>query len=129
MRALISVAAGGAVGASGRHLVYLAATEILGAGFPFGTLTVNVVGSFAMGVLAAGMALIWTVGPQLRLFLAVGVLGGFTTFSAFAYDVAKLHHAGETALLLLYVLASVLCSVGGLFLGLLTVRRIAKTGR
>ena len=123
MKTLLPVAAGGALGAVARHLVYLAAAAHLGAGYPVATLTVNVLGSFAMGVLVTGAALVWTLGPKLQAFLVVGFLGGFTTFSAFAQDVVTLHQSGSPLSLVLYMAASVACSVAGLYLGMWTIRR------
>ena len=98
MKELLTVAAGGAFGAVARYLVYVLAGQLLGSGFPFGTLIVNVVGSFCMGVLVEGMALAWTISPETRLFLAVGVLGAFTTFSAVSLDVAVLYERGRMGL-------------------------------
>ena len=125
MKTLLPVAAGGALGAVARHLVYLAAAAHLGGGFPVATLTVNVVGSFAMGALVTGAALLWTIGPQIRAFLVAGFLGGFTTFSAFAHDVVTLHQSGAPLSMVLYIATSVACSIAGLYLGNWTVRRAA----
>lgn len=124
MKDLLVVAAGGAFGAVSRYLVYVVAGQVLGTGFPFGTLIVNVVGSFAMGVLVEGSALAWDVGPQVRLFLAVGVLGAFTTFSTFSLDVAVLYERGRIGLVAGYILITMICSIGALFAGLFLVRRI-----
>lgn len=117
------VAAGGAAGATARYLVYVLAGQFLGTGFPFGTLIVNIVGSFIMGVLVEGMALAWTIGEQMRLFLVVGVLGAFTTFSTFSLDVGLLYGRGKIALIALYVAVSVIGSIGALFLGMYLIRR------
>lgn len=117
------VAAGGAVGATARYLVYILAGQFLGTGFPFGTFIVNIVGSFVMGALVEGMALAWTIGEQMRLFLAVGVLGAFTTFSTFSLDVGLLYERGRIALIALYVSVSVIGSIGALFLGMYLIRR------
>lgn len=124
MKELAVVAVGGALGAVSRYVVYVLAGLLLGTGFPFGTLIVNIVGSFAMGVLVEGMALAWTVPEQARLFLTVGILGAFTTFSTFSLDVAVLYERGKLELAAFYVLASVVCSVGALFAGLYVMRRI-----
>lgn len=124
MKELLAVAAGGAVGAVARYLTYVLAGQLLGTAFPFGTLIVNIVGSFVMGVLVEGMALVWTIGPQLRLFLAVGILGAFTTFSTFSMDVAVLYERGALVPAATYILASVVCSIGALFAGLYAMRRI-----
>ena len=123
MKQLLMVAAGGAAGATARYLVYVLAGQFLGTGFPFGTLIVNIVGSFIMGVLVEGMALAWTIGEQMRLFLAVGVLGAFTTFSTFSLDVGLLYERGKIALIALYVSVSVIGSIGALFLGMYLLRR------
>ncbi len=123
MKQLLAVAAGGAAGAVARYLVSVLASQFLGTGFPFGTLIVNIVGSFIMGVLVEGMALAWTIGEQMRLFLAVGVLGAFTTFSAFSLDVGLLYERGKIALIALYVSVSEIGSIGALFLGMYLMRR------
>lgn len=123
---LAIVAAGGAIGAGLRHLAGLAALRWMGAGFPWGTLFVNVVGSLAMGLLIAGLARrAGGTSAELRLFLATGLLGGFTTFSAFSLDVAVLWERGETPAAVAYVLASVVVSIAALFAGLWLVRSFA----
>ena len=113
---------GGGVGAALRHGVNRAALALLGGGSPFGTLTVNVLGSYLMGVLA-GLLLARGMGEHpVRLFLATGVLGGFTTFSAFSLDAALMWQRGELASLGIYAAASVVGSIGALLLGLATAR-------
>lgn len=112
MHALL-VAAGGAVGSLARYGVGIAAARWLGLGFPWGTLFVNVLGGLAMGVLAA------RVGPEsvnLRLALGVGLLGGFTTFSAFSLEVVRLMQH-QPALAALYVILSLVLSVGACWVG------------
>jgi len=121
---LIAVAAGGAAGSVLRYLVGMQAGRWLGSSFPWGTLAVNVAGCLVMGLLVELMALHWSPGPTLRAFLTVGLLGGFTTFSAFSLDVALLAERGDLVLTILYAAASVLLSVGGLFVGLHLVRWI-----
>ena len=127
MFAIFLVFLGGGAGAALRHGVNVAAAEWLGVSFPWGTMIVNVVGSLVIGALAAWFAFrgdaMWA--QPLRLFLATGVLGGFTTFSAFSLDFALLFERGEVAQSLLYVAASVLLSLGAVFLGLLAVRSMA----
>jgi CrcB protein len=113
---------GGGLGAALRHGVNLAAARLLGTAFPYGTLTVNVVGSLAMGLLAAWFAFRGDALQSWRLFLTTGVLGGFTTFSTFSLDVALLYERGAYGLATLYVLASVALSLAGLFAGLALVR-------
>src|SRR5688500_14035690 len=101
------VALGGALGAACRHLVNLGALRFFGPGFPVGTLTVNVLGGFLMGFLAGFLALRSETGGQgLRLFLATGILGGFTTFSAFSLETVQLWQRGALGGALVYVLAS-----------------------
>ena len=105
-----------------RHGVNLAAIR-LGSGFPYGTFAINVVGSLLMGVLVGWMALRGG-DPRLRLFVATGVLGGFTTFSTFSLEAALLIERGEAGLALAYVAASVIAGIGGLFLGLAVMRAL-----
>lgn len=114
---------GGGIGAALRHGVNLGAARWLGTHFPYGTLTVNVVGSLVMGLAAAWFAFRGDSTQSWRLFLATGILGGFTTFSAFSLDVAVLYERGDLGLALFYVLASVLLSVAGLFVGLYLMRQ------
>ena len=113
---------GAGVGGAARHAVNLAADRLFGTGFPFGTMIVNVLGSFLIGVVAGYFAFRTGTSQHLRLFLATGVLGGFTTFSAFSLDTAVLieRHAYWTAAS--YVLASVVLGLLGLFLGLMLFR-------
>jgi CrcB protein len=116
---------GAGIGGAMRHGVNLAAAALLGSGFGYGTLTVNVVGSLAMGALAAFLAFQGEMAQPWRLFLATGVLGGFTTFSAFSLDAALLFERGQLALAAIYVLASVIGSIAALFAGLALVRQLA----
>jgi CrcB protein len=123
---LLAIAAGGAVGALGRHYVAGQAMRLLGHGFPWGTLLVNVLGSFAMGLLVELFARAFSPGQELRAFLTVGLLGAFTTFSTFSLDVGLLHGRGELGLAGLYIVLSVALSVAGLFLGMGLVRSLAS---
>ena len=113
---------GGGMGAALRHGVNMASARAWGTAFPYGTLTVNVVGSLIMGALAAYFALKGDAGQHWRLFLTTGILGGFTTFSAFSLDAVLLYERGEASLAAVYVLASVGLSIAGLFAGLMLVR-------
>ena len=124
MRLLLFAAAGGAIGAGARHLVNIGFGRVLGAGFPWSTLFVNVLGSLLMGVLIEVLALRLNVSPEIRTLLVTGVLGGFTTFSALTLDFAVLVERGETAGALVYALGSVGASIGALFIGLSLVRAI-----
>lgn len=125
MNAYLIVFLGAGLGGALRHGVNVAALRLLGSGFSYGTLTVNVVGSLVMGLLAGWFAHKVDPGQSWRLFLTTGILGGFTTFSAFSLDVALLYERGEPGMALFYVLASVVLSVAALFLGLLIVRQFA----
>lgn len=115
---------GGGIGAAMRHGVNLFCARMFGLHFPYGTLTVNIVGSIVMGLLTAYFAFKGGSQPW-RMFLTTGVLGGFTTFSAFSLDVAVLYERGETGLATFYVVASVAASIAGLFAGLALVRHFS----
>ncbi|HMT46369.1 MAG: putative fluoride ion transporter CrcB [Pseudomonadota bacterium] len=128
------VAAGGALGAWLRYLASRATLAAIGpiaaSAFPWATLLVNTAGSFAMGLLAGWLARhggtgIWSGGEHWRLLLGVGVLGGFTTFSAFSLELANMAQRGALGLALAYALVSVLAGVLGLFAGLMTMRGLA----
>lgn len=125
MNHILIVAAGGAVGAALRHLAGLAALRLMGGGFPWGTLSVNVIGSFLMGVFIELLALKLQGSTELRLFIATGLLGGFTTFSAFSLDIVVLWERGAGMLAAAYIAASVLISLAALFAGLALVRSVA----
>ncbi len=116
---------GGGIGAMLRHGVNLSAARALGMAFPWGTFLVNVTGSLVMGLLAGWFALRGDASQGWRLFLTTGILGGYTTFSAFSLDTALLYERGEIAAAGLYALGSVALSVGGLFAGLWLVRHFA----
>lgn len=90
MSLVLFAAAGGAVGAALRHLTNVVCGQLFGPSFPWGTFAVNVLGSLLMGLLIAALALRWSAPLEVRTFLATGVLGGFTTFSAFSMDFAAL---------------------------------------
>ena len=124
MRLLLFAAAGGAIGAGARHLVNIGLGRALGTGFPWSTLFVNISGSLLMGMLIELLALRFNVSPEMRTLLVTGVLGGFTTFSAFSLDFAVLIERGETVSALVYALVSVAASIGALFIGLSLVRAI-----
>ena len=115
---------GGGIGAALRHGVNLAAARTLGTAFPYGTLTVNIVGSLVMGLLAAYFAFKGDASQHWRLFLTTGILGGFTTFSAFSLDVALLYERGQIAMAALYVGVSVCVSIAALFAGFALVRNL-----
>lgn len=118
------VAAGGAIGAVGRYGVVSMAGALLGHGFPFGTLIVNIAGSFILGALIETSALIWSPSPEIRALIVIGILGAFTTFSTFSLDTVTLFTRGETTHAMLYVLASVVASIGALWAGMALTRAI-----
>lgn len=123
MMHLLYVALGGAIGASGRHLVNLVTLRLFGHGFPVGTFLVNIIGSLLMGILIAFLLRKGaSAEPEWRLFLATGILGGFTTFSAFSLDAVLLWERGETTAAIFYVLGSVVLSILALMAGLMLVR-------
>ncbi len=124
MRAIVMVAAGGMIGAVLRYLVNVGVIKLAGQGFPLATMIVNILGSFVMGALVAAMALSWNANQEVRLFLAVGLLGSFTTFSTFSLDVFTLYERQAYMPLLLYVLGSFTLSLMGLVLGLAVARRL-----
>ncbi|MGA0531734.1 fluoride efflux transporter CrcB [Hansschlegelia sp. KR7-227] len=115
---VLFVALGGALGSVARYGVNVATMRAFGPGFPWGTLTVNVVGGLVMGLVAAALALKTQAPMELKLFLMTGVLGGFTTFSAFSLDAIALWERGETGLAAAYVAASVGLALGALVAGL-----------
>jgi fluoride exporter len=116
---------GGGLGSSLRHLINVASTRWLGTAFPYHTLIINITGSLVMGLIAGYLAFRGEASPHWRLFLMTGILGGYTTFSAFSLDAALLYERGEMALALLYVAGSVMLSIAGLFAGLALVRHLA----
>jgi len=122
---LLLVALGGAVGSSARYLFGVQATRLLGAGWPYGTLGVNVVGGLLMGLLAGWLAQRGGVDQERwRVLLGVGLLGGFTTFSAFSLETALMIERRDYAAAAGYVALSVVLSVSALFAGLLLSRRV-----
>lgn len=128
MQPLLLVMAGGAVGSAARYLTGRAMGAWLGPDYPWGTLTVNLAGGFLMGLLVGVLArnnVGEGAGEGWRLLLGVGLLGGFTTFSAFALDAVALIERGATASAALYVIASVVGAMIALFAGLSLVRAVA----
>ena len=121
----LAVGAGGAIGAMARHGVSRLSLHYLGPNFPWGTLSANVAGSFAMGLLVAWLARHEPQSAALRAFLTVGVLGAFTTFSTFSLDVVTLYRDRTTMIAAAYLLASVILSVAGLVAGLFLGRQFA----
>jgi CrcB protein len=126
MYALFLVVLGGGIGAGLRHGTNVYAARLLGTDFPWGTFAVNVIGSFLIGVAAGWFAFRNDAAAQsLRLFLTTGILGGFTTFSAFSLDFALLFERGEITAAVWYVVGSVGLSLLAIFAGLWLVRTFA----
>lgn len=125
MTGIFSIAFGGAIGAVLRHLAGLAALRAFGPSFPWGTMAVNILGSFVMGVLVAVFAHVWQPSADMKAFLTVGLLGGFTTFSAFSLDAVMLWERGDVAGAAAYVGGSVVLSVLALMAGLFLIRSVA----
>ena len=121
---LLLVAVGGAIGASLRHFVNLGSLRLLGPGFPWGTMAINIAGSLVMGVFIELLARRFNASNEVRLFVATGILGGFTTFSAFSLDFAVLWERGATIPALGYAIVSVVGSIIALFLGLWLARTL-----
>ena len=116
---------GGGIGAALRHGFNLAFARLFGTAFPYATLFENASGSIVMGVIVALFAFRSGIPHHWQLFLTTGILGGYTTFSTFSLDVAVLYERGEIGLAALYVLLSVVLSIGGLFGGLALVRGLS----
>jgi len=126
MKLLIIAAMGGAIGAATRYAVSVGAVRLLGHGFPWGTLIVNVVGCLIMGILIEAIALKYSTSLEVRTFLTTGILGGLTTFSAFSLDFATLVERKALLLAAVYMMASVGLSVLALFAGLAIVRALMQ---
>ena len=118
----LQVALGGAIGASLRYAANIGAMRLFGPGFPAATLFVNILGSFLMGVLVVTLAK--KGGTHLAPLLMTGILGGFTTFSAFSLDAFTLFERGESTTALLYIAASVILSLAALAAGILLTRGV-----
>jgi CrcB protein len=116
---------GGGIGAATRHGVNLIAARLVGTAFPYGTLFINVTGSLAMGLIAGYFAFKASAPQHVRLFLTTGVLGGYTTFSAFSLEAALLYERGQLMATAAYVLASVALAIGALFAGLAIIRALS----
>ncbi|WP_026616632.1 fluoride efflux transporter CrcB [Ensifer aridi] len=124
--AYLFVFLGAGLGGAMRHGVNQVAALLFGVAFPYGTLTINVVGSFVMGVLAGYFALRGEAPQEVRLFLTTGILGGFTTFSTFSLDTIALWERGEWLAAAFYAASSVAFSLLGLVAGLMLVRLLAQ---
>jgi CrcB protein len=115
---------GGGLGASLRHAVNVGCARACGTNFPYGTFVINITGSLVMGLIAGYLAFKGEASQPWRLFVMTGVLGGYTTFSAFSLDSVLLYERGELGLAALYVVGSVVLSLAGLAAGLSLVRHL-----
>jgi CrcB protein len=125
MYQLLLAMLGGAIGSGARFLTGRATLVAFGPNYPFGTLAVNLIGGFLMGLLAGNLARFGQGGEQWRVLIGVGMLGGFTTFSAFSLDTVNMIQRGDWLPALGYVLVSVIGSIAALALGLTAVRSFA----
>jgi CrcB protein len=121
---ILAVALGGALGSVMRYLVGIGAGRAFGTDFPWGTLIINITGSFMMGVFAGLFAVRWNLPQAARIFLTVGICGGYTTFSTFSLDAFYLIERGELAATAAYMAGSALLSVGALVAAMHLVRGI-----
>ena len=124
MKILLSIAAGGAIGAVGRYIMMARTGNFLHGDFPYSTITVNVLGSLLLGTLVGLFALVWSPSAEMRAFLVVGILGSFTTFSTFSLDVIVLFERGDYLSAMFYIIASVVLSVGAFFGAMFIFRHI-----
>lgn len=122
MNMLLAIFVGGGLGSVARYGTVLAAGRLLGASFPYGTLLVNIAGSLIMGILFEILHSKMQTAPEVKGFLLIGFLGGFTTFSAFSFDVLKMADQGQYALAAIYAGLSLVLSVVAVFCGAYLMR-------
>lgn len=128
MNGFLLVFLGGGLGAAARHGVNVVSVSLFDTRYPWGTFFINVLGSLLIGVLAEWFALQSQASASLRLFLVTGILGGFTTFSAFSLEIGLLHERGAIAAALAYAVSSVLFGVLAMFAGMYAVRQFSASG-
>ena len=124
MTQVLAIAAGGAIGALLRYWTSLAVHSRLGPGFPYGTLAVNILGSLLMGFLYIWLIERMAAGPALRAFLLIGVLGAFTTFSAFSMETLNLIEGGQAGKALLNIAVSITVCIAAAALGIFAARQL-----
>lgn len=124
MNMIFAIAAGGAAGSVLRYLSGRAAVFMFGDTFPYGTLFVNIFGCFLMGLCAGFFAQSFAPSPEMKAFILIGVLGGFTTFSSFSLDALTLYERGHAGAAVVYVFISVLFSISAVVAGFAAVRSI-----
>lgn len=122
---ILAVAIGGALGSVARYLVSIGSGKLFGTDFPWDTLIINVTGSFLIGALVGLFAAKWELSQAARVFLTVGICGGYTTFSTFSLDAYYLIERGQTLASFAYMVASVALSVGALIAALRAVRALS----
>lgn len=125
LQLIAAVALGGAIGSVARYLAGIGVGKLVGFGFPWGTLLINIAGSFLIGVFVESFALRWDLPQAARVFLTVGICGGFTTFSTFSMETALMMERGELGPAAAYIAASVVASILALFAGLHLIRGLA----
>ena len=121
---VVAVAVGGSIGSVARYLVGIGSGKLLGTGFPWGTLFINVTGSFLIGTFAGLFALKWNLPEPVRVFLTVGICGGYTTFSTFSLDAFYLVERGQIMASAAYTIGSVVLSVSALVAALQLIRAL-----
>lgn len=121
---ILAVAAGGAIGSVARYLVGISSGKLFGLNFPWGTLIINVTGSFLIGLFAGLFALKWDLPQAWRIFLTVGICGGYTTFSTFSLDAFYLMERNQTFAAMAYMVGSVVLSVGALVAAMQVARSL-----
>jgi fluoride exporter len=121
---ILAVAVGGSLGSVARYLVAIGFGKLLGPKFPWGTLVINVTGSLLIGLFIGLFAVRWSLPQAVRIFLVVGICGGYTTFSTFSLDSFYLIERGEVAAAAAYMISSVVLSVGAVIAGIQIVRML-----
>ncbi|WP_180902159.1 fluoride efflux transporter CrcB [Martelella soudanensis] len=124
MQHALIVAAGGALGSVGRHFVGVVATRMGAVNFPWGTLAVNIIGSLLIGLLVEAVARVLNESAEARMFIVIGFLGGFTTFSSFSLDAMNMIERGDVVPAVAYVIGSVVVALGAVWAGLAIGRMI-----
>lgn len=127
LQLILAVAFGGALGSVTRYLVGIGSGKLFGINFPWGTLIINITGSFLIGLFVGMFATRWNLPQAVRVFLTVGVCGGYTTFSTFSLDAFYLMERGEAVAAGVYMVGSVALSVGALIGAMLLVRTLQAT--
>ncbi|MEE2746573.1 MAG: fluoride efflux transporter CrcB [Pseudomonadota bacterium] len=123
---LLYVGFGGAIGAVLRYGVILLFQDVLGLAGPYATLTVNILGSLVLGIIVGFSVTTWAISPEFKAMLMVGILGGFTTFSAFSMDTVNLLQRDEIFIAFIYVLISVLVSISSFFFSYSVCRQVLQ---